>query len=146
MPRKHAASFLTKLNFGRALGPLEAQIMEAIWDRGPSTVRDVLNVLLDDRQIAYTTVMTVMGNLVEKGLLEQTRSGRTYVYATTVKRSEFVRSQIKSIMDILLDSFTEPALSYFIERLSGGDSAQLAQLEHLITQKRAQQDSEDKEK
>jgi len=131
-------SFLAKLNFGRALGPLEARIMEVLWRRGPSTVRDVFNALVveGDLEIAYTTIMTVMGNLANKGLLELTRAGRAYVYTPSMTHGEFVRSQVRAVLDTLLDSFTEPTLSYFVERLSEGDAAQLTELERLIAAER----------
>jgi predicted transcriptional regulator len=113
--------------------------MEAIWLRGPSTVRDVLNVLSAQNapELAYTTVMTVMGNLTEKGLLQSESVGRTYVYTPTVARGDFVRGQVKSVLDTLLDRFTEPTLSYFVERLSAGAPGQLAELERLIAEERA---------
>ncbi len=145
MHQPSSDSFLAKLNFGRALGPLEARIMEVLWRRGRSTVRDVLNALVSEGGpvIAYTTVMTVMGNLADKGLLEPTQAGRAYVYAPTMTHGEFVRSQVKAVLDTLLESFTEPTLSYFVERLSTGDAAQLAELEQRIAAERRQQAAED---
>lgn len=145
MKHSPTPSFLARLNFGRALGPLEARVMEVVWQRGPSTVRDVLNALAADgaQELAYTTVMTVMGNLADKGLLEPTQAGRAFVYAPTMTHGEFVRSQVRAVLDTLLESFTEPTLSYFVERLSAGDAAQLAELERLIAAERRQQTAED---
>ncbi len=145
MHQPSSNSFLAKLNFGRALGPLEARIMEVLWRRGSSTVRDVLSALTTEGapEIAYTTVMTVMGNLTDKGLLESVQDGRAYVYTPTMTHGEFVRSQVRAVLDTLLDSFTEPTLSYFVERLSAGDAAQLAELERRIAAERRQQAAED---
>lgn len=122
MPEPSSHSFLSKLKFGRGLGPLEARIMDVVWRREQVTVREVLNALIAEGrpEIAYTTVMTVMGNLAEKGLLESTLAGRAHVYTPTMTRGEFVCSQVRAILDTLLDSFTEPTLSYFVERLSAG--------------------------
>lgn len=138
MRQPSSNSFLAKLNFGRALGPLEARIMEVLWRRGASTVRDVLNVLVTEggAEIAYTTVMTVMRNLADKGLLESTQAGRAHVYTPSMTHGEFVRNQVRAVLNTLLDSFTEPTLSYFVERLSAGDAAQLAELERLIAAER----------
>ncbi len=138
--------FPVGLNVGRSLGPLEARIMDIVWRNGPSTVRDVLNALLaeGDRKIAYTTVMTVMGNLVDKGLLQATAQGRSYIYAPTMTRGSFIRMQVKSVLDTLLDNFTEPTLSYLVERMSAGDPEQLAELERLIAEERARHSTEEK--
>ena len=145
MGRTPSSSFLARLNFGRSLGPLEARIMDIVWRNGPSTVRDVLNTLLDegDHEIAYTTVMTVMGNLTDKGLLQTTAQGRSYLYTATTTRGGFIRTQVKSVLDTLLDGFTEPTLSYFVERLSASDPEQLAELERLITEERARHTTEE---
>lgn len=145
MSRRSTPTFLGKLNFGRALGPLELRIMEVVWRRGPSNVRDVLRALAtdDETEIAYTTVMTVMGNLADKGLLQASQVGRTYVYSAVVTRGEFIRKQVKSVLDTLLDGFTEPTLSYFVERLSASDPEQLAELERLIAEERARHAAEE---
>lgn len=145
MSRRSSSLLLGKLNFGRPLGPLELRIMEVVWHRGPSNVREVLKVLSaeDETEIAYTTVMTVMGNLADKGLLQSSQAGRTYIYSAIVTRGEFIRKQIKSVLDTLLDGFTEPTLSYFVERLSSSDPEQLAELEHLIAEERARHSVEE---
>jgi predicted transcriptional regulator len=132
-------SLLARLNFGRALGPLEARVMEVVWRHGPCTVRDVLTAFSEASQpeVAYTTAMTVMGNLVEKGLLICHAAGRSYIYTAAVTRDAFVRAQVKAVLDTLLDGFTAPTLSYFAERLSTGEPAQLSELERLIAAERA---------
>ena len=64
-----------------ALYDLEAEIMEVVWRHFTSafTVRDVFEQLEQQRDIAYTTVMTVVDRLAKKGLLSQERAGKTYV-------------------------------------------------------------------
>ena len=60
-----------KKGLRKILGDLEADVMEAIWALGHATVHDVLERLAAaDRELAYTTVMTVMSRLADKGLLE----------------------------------------------------------------------------
>jgi predicted transcriptional regulator len=68
------------------LGALEGEVMRVCWDTGnPVTVRRVLDELNTDRAqpLAYTTVMTVMSRLAEKGVLHRTPQGRGYAYAPT---------------------------------------------------------------
>jgi len=70
------------------LGPLEVDILTLVWERDQATVRDIYETLREQRQIAYTTVMTVMGNLVKKGLLAQDRSNITYRYSAAIPGDE----------------------------------------------------------
>jgi predicted transcriptional regulator len=58
----------------------ELEIMKVVWERGSATVREVYEELLKQRKIAYTTVMTMMGILEQKGRLNKEVSERAYVY------------------------------------------------------------------
>src|SRR5574337_309908 len=94
---------LTSLGSRPALGPLEAQIMEVVWERGEVTVRDVYDVLRQQRDLAYTTVMTVMHNLHRKGLLSQRSEGNAHVYSPYQSRGEFIRAKVGELLDALLE-------------------------------------------
>src|SRR5688572_8069575 len=76
------------------LGPLETDVMEAVWARGDATVRDVHATLARRRDIAYTTVMTTMSRLAAKGLLERDSSGLAHRYRPAVSREEYARSTV----------------------------------------------------
>jgi predicted transcriptional regulator len=68
----------------RSFGQLEAHIMDRLWSWArPATVREVHDDLAREREIAYTTVMTVMDNLHRKGVLAREKNGRAYVYQPT---------------------------------------------------------------
>lgn len=110
---------LTLLNLNRALGPLEAEVIEVVWRQGEATVREVHREFLNRRDIAYTTVLTVLRNLTRKGLLSRRREGRAYVYAATVSKEEFTRARVAHIVDLLLEEFREPALARFQEWVGG---------------------------
>ncbi|MDO8490709.1 MAG: BlaI/MecI/CopY family transcriptional regulator [Dehalococcoidia bacterium] len=118
------------------LGPLETEVMDLVWARGEVTVRDVYKVLLTRREIAYTTVMTVMGNLAGKGVLRRNSRGRTYVYASALSRDEFTRSRIAHIVDNMFGRFTEPAMTYLVDRMAEVDPERLAELEKAIARLR----------
>ena len=75
------------------LGPLESEVMEVMWLRGQATVREVLMALRPQRELAYTTVMTVMNNLVTKGLLERRPDGRAFTYVVALSREEFLKQK-----------------------------------------------------
>ena len=119
-----------------ALGPLETEVMDLVWELRKATVRDVYRVLLTRREIAYTTVMTIMSNLTSKGVLSRHRQGRAYVYIPAFSRDEFTRARVVEIVDSMLGRFTEPAMSYLVDRMAQVDPQRLAELEEAITRLR----------
>src|SRR5437660_6325079 len=85
------------------LGDLECEIMELVWKKANPTVtvRDIYDSLRQQRQIAYTTVMTTMVRLSEKGLLRIVdRAGLANCYAPVQTREEFIRNAVSMVLDI----------------------------------------------
>ena len=122
------------------LGPLETDVMEAVWTQGDTTVRDVHAALARGRNIAYTTVMTTMGRLAGKGLLARDTSGLAHRYNATVSREEYAKSTVHSVVDWLVNSFPEPAISYFVDVVNDGDDpAMMAALRQKIDDLRARE-------
>lgn len=111
----------------RGLGQLEATVMSQVWATGgPVTVREVLGALERDRQIAYTTVMTVMDNLHSKGFLTRERVGRAYVYRAARPREEYEAGLME---DVLAGSADRSAtLMHFVERISAAELVELRAL------------------
>ncbi len=72
------------------LGETEMEVLHHVWDFGEATVKDVQERILEDRKVAYTTIMTVMKNLAEKGYLKYRKEGASYVYSPA-KEPESVR-------------------------------------------------------
>ena len=87
------------------LGPTEARLMELAWERGHLTVKSALFHLGDQTARAYTTVMTVLNRLVDKGLLDRKKSGRSYTYSVVVKRDAFIESRLTVIRACLQKNF-----------------------------------------
>jgi predicted transcriptional regulator len=122
------------------LGPLETEVMEVVWDLGDTTVRDVHAQLAQRRDLAYTTIMTTMSRLAAKGLLQRDTTGLAHRYRPALTRDEYARSTVASVVDWLVDSFPEPALSYFAEVVhDGGDPAELDALRARIASLREQE-------
>lgn len=67
------------------LGESEMEILHHVWELGEATVADVQNKILENRKIAYTTVMTIMKNLNDKGFLKYRKQGVTYVYSAAIE-------------------------------------------------------------
>lgn len=126
-----------KDGFRKVLGDLEADIMQIVWTEEKSTVRDVYEKLRLQREIAYTTVMTIMSRLAEKKLLEKEQIGNAYVYRPTISEQEFARKVVSEVLDGLLEEFAEPAISHFVDRLSNEDEQKIAKLEALIKERRS---------
>lgn len=100
----------------RQLGHLEATVMQKIWTwERPVLVREVLEELQRDREIAYTTVMTVMDNLHRKGFLVRERDGRAYRYTAAQSREQHTAS----VMEEVLASSTDRSatLMHFVQQI-----------------------------
>lgn len=82
------------------LGKLEAAVMDVLWSTdAPLTVREVLEKMPPQRNLAYTTVMTVLGNLLRKGMLEREPVGRAFSYRPTVTRQGAAAATLREILD-----------------------------------------------
>jgi len=97
------------------IGSLEADILAVVWQHDQTTVREVYETLLERRQIAYTTVMTVMNNLVKKHLLLQDRSRIAYVYSPAIPGREVVQTVLESVVDRLLTGNYNVAVSQLLK-------------------------------
>lgn len=110
--------------------------MEVVWSRDDVTVRDVHDVLRSRRPIAYTTVMTTMGRLADKGFLKRVESQQAHVYSPALSKQQYARSTVKSIMDWLVGQFREPTVAYFVDKVGTDDWELMEQLQDAIEQKK----------
>jgi predicted transcriptional regulator len=106
-----------------ALGELERAVMAQLWSaEGPLTVRDVHDQL--ERELAYTTVMTVLGRLAKKGLVRQERDGKAYRYAAASSREQMAAElMIDALGDVGEDRTA--ALVAFVDRVGPEEAAAL---------------------
>src|SRR3954453_2769371 len=110
----------------RPLGDLEAAIMDRLWtEQRPMLVRDVVDALARERQLAYTTVMTVMDILHRKGWLQRERDGRAWRYQATGTRAEYTAELMRQALSTSDDRST--ALAQFVAQMSLTDAALLRQ-------------------
>lgn len=118
------------------LGPLESEIMDVVWDDNEVTVRDVHKALKETRSIAYTTVMTTLGRLTDKGLLTRIEDQPAHRYRARVTREQYARSTVKSVVDWLVSHFPEPAVSYFLDKVEDEDEQVISHLRDAIEQRK----------
>ena len=127
-----------KSGAGQVLGELQTAVMETLWREPDLTVTEVEQRLQKNREIAHTTVSTILDRMHQKGFLLRKKQGKAFVYSPRFSKEEFERGVAQEVLGALLSQFTEPALSAFVE-LVGEDGAKLDQLEDLIRHKREQQ-------
>jgi BlaI family penicillinase repressor len=108
----------------------ELEIMKIVWRSGASTVRGVYEDLLERRKIAYTTVMTMMNILDQKGYLKKTQKDRAYVYQATRPQKQVIRGMVREFVDRVFNGSAEPLLLHLVEdrRLSENDLDEIRRL------------------
>ena len=94
----------------------ELEIMKIVWQLGTATVREVYEELLKSRKIAYTTVMTMMGILEQKGRLRKTQRDRAYVYSPTEPQGQVVGSMVQEFVKRVFDGSAKPLLVHLAEK------------------------------
>ena len=80
------------------LGETEMEVLHHVWDLGQATVAEVKERILNDRNVAYTTVMTVMKKLADKGYLQFEKEGATYVYSAARSPEEVQSSLVDDLV------------------------------------------------
>ncbi|MEO9884352.1 MAG: BlaI/MecI/CopY family transcriptional regulator [Balneola sp.] len=80
------------------LGESEMEILHHVWELGEATVAEVQEKILENRKVAYTTVMTIMKNLNDKGFLKYRKQGVTYVYSAAIEPESVQFSLINNLI------------------------------------------------
>lgn len=116
------------------LTPHELAIMKIVWRLDTATVRQVYEALLDKRDIAYTTVMTMMKILEEKGFLKKTRVERAFVYRPAQPRHQVIGAMVRDFLDRVFDGAAAPLLVQLAKdgRLSKDDKDMIRRLTEEI--------------
>lgn len=110
------------------LGSLQSRALRILSDRGPSTVRGVVDAFPRSERPAYTTVMTILVKLHEKGLAKRTKQGKGYVYAAVHTPDELRDRMAQHLVRELVDDFGDLALVHFASALSATDRRRLEKL------------------
>lgn len=125
-----------------ALGKLERAVMEEVWQRDETSVRDIYRAF--DERIAYTTLMTTLDRLYKKGLLHRRKDGRAFVYSPCVTREGLERGITVDVIEELITNTIEvrPILSCIVDSVSERDGELLDELERLVKEKRKELEKE----
>jgi predicted transcriptional regulator len=114
----------------------ELAILRVLWDRGPSTVRQVHDALLEARETGYTTTLKLMQIMAEKGLVTRDESSRTHIYST---RSSQDQTQRQLVSDLMQRAFGGSATALVLQALSAQPTSgeELQEIQRLIEKYRA---------
>ena len=127
----------------KVLGSLESEVMEVIWSKGAEvSVRDVYEALVLKREIAYTTVMTIMVRLAEKKLLKKRKEGNAFLFTPAIAKDEFTTQMVDNVVDDLLADFSDAALASFINRVGNKDRESIEKLEKMLKTAREEKDGD----
>jgi BlaI family transcriptional regulator, penicillinase repressor len=110
----------------------ELDVMDVLWERGPSTVAEVQSSLADE--LAYTTVLTILRTLEEKGHVSHEEEGRAYRYFPLVARSEAGASAVRRLLGKLFRGSPELLLTHLVSQ-RGLSTAQLERMRELLDER-----------
>ena len=99
----------------KTLTDQELEIMKIVWVRHTATVRDVYEALLERRKVAYTTVMTMMKILEQKGYLNRKQEDRAYVYRPAQPKNQVIGKMVRDFVNRVFNGSAEPLLVHLIE-------------------------------
>jgi predicted transcriptional regulator len=118
------------------LGKLESELMERVWARGETSVREIYEEV--SSRLAYTTVMTTLDRLFKKGLLHRRAVGRAFFYTATVSKQEYNQKLTQHLLGIAEheSGSRQAVLSCFVDYVSESDRKLLDELDELIKAKK----------
>ena len=109
----------------------ELQIMKVVWELSNATVKEVCDAMSQTKPVAYTTILTLMGILEEKGALVHTRSGRAFVYSPLLSRQQATRNQVRDVINRFFGGRPERLVEDVLENETI-ESDQLENLRNLV--------------
>ena len=119
---------------------LELEILKVLWREGPLPVRDVRDAIVGFRELAYTSVMTIMNIMTRKGYLRRKKHGASYVYRTSITQRATTRRMLRDLVDRAFDGSAAAVMVKLLET-ADIDAAELDQLRQLIRRKAKEQSS-----
>ncbi len=116
---------------------LELELLKILWREGPLTGRQVRDALVEFRDLAYTSVMTIMGIMEDKGYVRRKKHGSSYVYSARIKEKATTR---RMLLDLVARAYDGSVTSAVVNLLETSDiqPEELKQLRELIRQKTKQ--------
>ncbi|MBO1578567.1 BlaI/MecI/CopY family transcriptional regulator [Bacillus sp. XF8] len=125
---------LNEQGLNHFFGPLEAKIMEIIWNTPVITIKEVQQKLSEESPVNFNTVMTVMNRLVEKGHLQKQTVKRSGVYRAVQTKESFLSNQTKKMTQELMGEFGNLVVNHMLDELDQADPTLIKKLEEKLNQ------------
>ncbi len=125
------------------LGETEMEVLHHVWDLGEATVADVRERILEDRDVAYTTIMTVMKKLAEKGYLTYHKEGRSYVYEPAQQPNEVQHSLLQRLMEKVFNGSPSALVQTLVQREDLSDAERREILDIIDALEASEADDDD---
>lgn len=112
---------------------LEMQILSVLWNRGASTVREVLKAMPDGKKRAYTSILSVMQVMEKKGLLRHTTRGAAHVYNPAVNRKKIIQPFMRKVLNEIFAGRPSAMMQALLTETSISDN-EMAEIQKLLRQ------------
>jgi BlaI family transcriptional regulator, penicillinase repressor len=119
--------------------PAELEVLQILWQRGPCTVREVMNELNDVRPRAYTSVMSLLNVMTDKDLLRRKPKGRAFLYAARVAESPTLCGMVGDLLKRAFGGSAEQLVAHVLEQ-TDPSSNELDELRRLIDEHRSKKE------
>jgi predicted transcriptional regulator len=111
----------------------ELEVLKVLWERGPSTVREVMDVLNEARPRAYTSVMSLLNVMTDKGLLVRQPQGRAFVYRPKADRGRTLRRMVGDLLGRAFEGSTTQLVAHLLDQ-SKPSEGELDEIRRAIEQ------------
>jgi len=119
--------------------PAELEVLRILWQRSPLSVRDVMNLLNRRRPRAYTSVMSLLGVMTDKGLLARKAQGRAFVYVPKAGRQKTMRRLLADLLGRAFEGSASLMVAHLLEE-ANPTADELARIRRAIAQYEQDQD------
>src|SRR5687768_7742162 len=109
----------------------ELEVLKVLWDRGPSTVREVMQVLHAERPRAYTSVMSLLNVMTDKGLLAREPQGRAFVYRPKSDRGRTLKRMVGDLLGRAFEGQASQLVAHLLDQ-SKPTAVELAEIRRAI--------------
>ena len=113
----------------RNISELEQHVMNIVWSTQECSVRDVLTILKRNKPIAYTTILTILQRLYDKGLVIKKKEGKAFLYKAKISKEAYSRSLAQGFLKKFIHSFGDVGIASFAESI---DSLSKKEKDHLL--------------
>ena len=125
-----------KEGLNQVLGTLERDIIEILWNRGESSIKDILEAFPFDRNISYSTIITVTNRMAKKGLLKKRKVGKAYFYSPIYSREQFFEVISKKVVEGVSEFSFQAAMVHFVDYMTQADPDKIEYFSKLIESKK----------